>query len=217
MNFNFLDLPVIGKYKNSSELIYNLNQLEFSDSSLSPTETELVYAVGWLLKQTQKKEAARLKTDGPFKLASLFLAKRDVREFLNSIYSDGQYLIASNGRVLIRVAHRVDPGYYDVFGNLILPEIGKYPDFSRLFNSASKQTPLLDLADAKLVQSTAKIQVGVFETEYGPAAFNVDYLQLLKRVGIKSARVRFPEENGQHLFFEAENGGFHGVVMAVRI
>jgi hypothetical protein len=108
----------------SQQTKMKLSELDESIDGLHP---ETRAAIAFMLKKTESKAANKKELDGPFLLAAKFMAKKDVRYYLNYIYSDGNTLTASTSHVLIQVNHKCEPGFYDQLGNLVEP-----PEFCKI-------------------------------------------------------------------------------------
>ena len=180
---------------------------------LSSDET---LALCWLVQATQKKALAKLKpSDSPFKLASLFRAKTDVRYYLNAIYSDGEKLIACDGHTIIRVNHTAPKGYYHDNGLANPAMDAKYPDFSRINKTINTQlynecNPLdagntRDMIDAKKPFQVVHV---TSEANKTGAWFNADYVDRARRAGATAYYIC--EGN---LYFVGPN--FDGFVMQI--
>jgi hypothetical protein len=142
-------------------------------------------------KATQKKALAKLKpSDSPFKLASLFRAKKDVRYYLNAIYSDGENLIASDGHAIIKINHTVPAGWYHDNG-IVNPDMdAKFPDFMRVYNTKSTDTangcnPLDANNEWYMMDAKKPYQIVRVTSDANKDGiwFNADYIDRARRAG----------------------------------
>lgn len=140
----------------------------------------------WLIQQSQKKELKNVKLDNPFKLASLFRAKKDVRYYLTAIHSTGEFLEASNGHTYIRINHKVDPGFYSDSG-ILLPEFNaKFPYVGPKL--AEGMTVIESFAfDDGIACFAGEVAVKHWTDKKGHKhAFAEDYIKTMKRLGQSS-------------------------------
>jgi len=214
-NINYLNLLLETKTTgiDANKALQTL--LEFNTvERLSSSET---LALAWLVQATQKKALATLKpSDSPFKLASLFRAKKDVRYCLNAIYSDGEYLLGCDGHTIIRINHTVPKGFYHDNG-IINPDIeAVFPDFMRVYNTkntsiANECNPLDANNERDMLSAKKPFQVVRVASEANKtgAWFNADYIDRTRRAG---ATAYYLCEGS--LYFTGPN--FDGFVMQIR-
>ncbi len=174
-----------------------------SSEQIEELDYGTINAIHVLVQASLKKQAVKIKPlDNPFKLASLFLAdKKDDRDYLRYIYSTGEYLMASNGRILIKINHKCNTGYYDTFGNLT-DYTHKYPDLNNKLQSFENGDSV-DIDDNEIESKDAKTKLNRFKQ----CTVNNKYLNILKKISIKTVT-----ESEQGLYFKSEDGYFSGVV-----
>ena len=164
----------------------------------------------YLLQQQVKKESNSIKPTihNPFKLASLFIAVNEERPFLNYVYADGNYLIGSNGHVLIKIKHACEPGYYNALGLMVHPNnYATFPNLERAFMRGRLNDVAVKLSDGELIAKTEKM----FYLRYGKfATFDQKYINLLKKIGVSHCMVTSVKKDIA-LWFCGDN--FEGVVM----
>jgi hypothetical protein len=149
------------------------------DDSIDGLHPETRAAIAFMLRKTESKAANKKELTNPFWLAAKFMAKKDVRYYLNYIYSDGNTLTASTGHVLIQVSHKCEPGFYDRLGNLVeSPEFAKFPNCERLLADVSNPKPF-DISDFKDAGFSGKVSVVSTDDE---TFFNTEYFALLTRI-----------------------------------
>jgi len=150
-----------------------------------------ILAICWLVQATQKKALAKLKpSDSPFKLASLFRAKKDIRCYLNAIYSDGEKLLGCDGHTIIRINHTVPKGFYHDNG-IINPYIeAVFPDLSRVDKTINTQSynecnPLDANNERDMMGAKKPFQVVRVTSEANKDGlwFNADYIDRARRAG----------------------------------
>jgi len=208
MKINFLDTVSISALKshiNTTDICaYELGQIDWPDGNngnrqLSYRETEnLLRIVAYLLDKQRKKELATVKPlNDPFKLASLFMGKNDIRNYLNEIYSDGTHLIASDGHALIKIHHQCAAGYYDAHG-VKTDTYAKYPDFNRVLNDKSPRYDA-ELSSSETFMYSPKVKAGKLEANGKTHAYPFLSIQILKKIGVKTVQIN---ECG-NMFFES--------------
>jgi hypothetical protein len=176
------------------------------DESIDALCPETRAAIAFLLKKTEVKAASKKELTNPFWLASQFMAKKDVRYFLNYICSDGYTLTASTGHVLIQVNHKCDPGFYDRLGNLVEPpEFAKFPDFKNVLVKTGAKP--FELSDFKEAGFSGKIPVVSADDK---TFFNADYMALLTRIKADNQVI----QTKSHLIFTGDE--YQGVIMPIR-
>ena len=164
----------------------------------------------YMVQTAQTKEKGLVKLNNPFKLASLFRAKKELRYYLNYIYSSGECLVASTGYVLISVPHKCEPGFYSDTGILVEgPEFSKYPDFNRHLASINKDKSYV-ISDFKIGGVVGKNKYLILEGV--DIAFDGAYINLIKRVGVKEVYLL---NLNKGLYFKSP--AFEGLVMSMRV
>jgi hypothetical protein len=221
MNINFLDTTITNELKaryTEKSLLTMLANVDFPDNengykllSLGDTET-IKRALAYYINASQKKDFKKIKNDCPFKLVSNFIGKKDVRYFLNYIYSNGEELIGSNGHVLIKVKHAIDSGFYTK-EKVKIDMDTKYPNFDKVFNQPL--TTEIDIDSGIKFQIDLKITAIGYSTEGKQLNFDVKYIELLKRLGIKKIQLFSGGVSG--LYFKSDNNSieFDGVIMGL--
>lgn len=147
----------------------------------------------------------------PFKAAALFIGKKDVRNYLNFIYSDGEALTASDGSALIVIKHKAEPGYYDKQGQKIGLE-ARYPRFEKVFNGCTKAEPV-ELATGTPEQ-LSRDKVIKFNFNGGePTYYDAKYIKYMKKIGVTAVYIVADfEQRLIKLYYEKDN--FKGVIMS---
>jgi len=214
-NINYLNLLLETKTPGIDANTALQTLLEFNTvERLSSSET---LALAWLVQAAQKKALAKLKpSDSPFKLASLFRAKKDVRYYLNAIYSDGEKLLASDGHTLIRINHTVPKGFYHDNGIVNSDIEAVFPDFMRVYNTKNTQpynecNPLDTNNERDMVGAKKPFQVVHVASEANKTGtwFNADYIDRARRAGATAYYLC-----DGNLYFTGPN--FDGFVMQIR-
>ena len=173
---------------------------------------EYKQAIDYLLAQQRKKEVKALKISNPYKLASMFRAKKDGRKYLNYIYSAGSKLIASNGHIAVEIDHVAPEGYYDDMGAPLSGIEYKYPSgmFERVFSAEGERV------DIEFKDGTEKVQrVGKKEyftkLTFGKFALNKCYVDLFKKAGATGGVY-----NGFTLVIGLPQHNARGIIMPLR-
>ncbi|MDE3021836.1 MAG: hypothetical protein KGI54_08255 [Pseudomonadota bacterium] len=186
--------------------------------TLDLTDPEYSNTIRWLIQKAAQKEKASVNPkDNHWKLASLFRANKDVRYYLNMIHATGSHLVASNGHVLIQIENNAPPGFYSDTGILLEgSDYAKFPDFNRIMGTVNKECPIDYLKGETGSYSTKtsavhyrKLTAKTSGTQLA-SAYYLEYLNILKRIGIKTAYLC-----ESCLYFEGE--GFKGLIMPMRI
>lgn len=221
MNINFLDTTITNELKaryTEKSLLTMLANIDFPDNengykllSLGDTET-IKRALAYYINASQKKDFKKIKNDCPFKLVSNFIGKKDVRYYLNYIYSNGEELIGSNGHVLIKVKHVIDSGFYTK-EKVKIDMDTKYPNFDKAFNQPL--TTEIDIDSGIKFQFDLKITAIGYSTDGKQINFDVKYIELLKRLGIKKIQLFSGGINGLYFKSNLNDMEFDGVVMAL--
>jgi hypothetical protein len=172
-------------------------------------DAQAITALQYMINKAQKKEAGQLKLDNPFKVASLFMAKKDIRFYLNFIYSDGAHLIASNGHIAIVVNHACQSGFYNSTGTLIENEdFAKLPNFDKylqLVNEIEINPDALKNGELKI---DGKYQVRCIDNNVW---FNDDYLAIFRRLKPENIYLI----NHYHLLAKADN--YTAIIMPISV
>jgi len=163
----------------SLETIISMIDRENGYNNLSSNILNVLHYL--IQKQVGKEIKARPITD-PFKLASLFMGKKDVRYYLNYVYSDGIFLTASNGHIAAKIKHQCDPGYYDGAGNLQADVDAKYPDFTKVISCETKQEVIISEAVEDIISGYHVMTIGGIH-------YQKIYVDKLKKVGCTSWRI----------------------------
>lgn len=228
MKINFLDQNItneLTKGKNKiDEHIFNVSSIDWPDVdggyikliTLNSKEiNEIKSALAFFIKENQKKAFKKIAKDDPFKLASNFMGIKDIRYYLNYIYSNGQNLIASNGHILISIDHKVNEGFYTKEG--ILTEFdAKYPDFNKVFNQSFDEP--ININSGIEEQKTAKLTYVNYKNQKGIVqAFDKIYIDKLKKLGVEKIQLFNGSMFG--LYFESsekEKLTYTGIIMGLR-
>ena len=216
---NFLDqstLDVINKNSSIKTLdaaIFAASQIDWNNN-----DKEARNALSWLIANAQKKALAKVKPmNCPFKLASIFMAKKDVRYYLQQIYSTGTHLVASNGHVLIKIYHACESGFYDAMGSKTYME-ARYPEFDKMMANFHRDYQVALINDT-LKFYDAKIKSYTYSDNH---IFDAKYIDFLtKKLGLKHGYLCVNNNGGDDiLFFESSNESkiqFVGCVMPLRV
>jgi hypothetical protein len=171
-----------------------------NDPAIGRLDDHVKLAIAYLVQAQAKKEVAKLKpNESPFKLASLFIGKKDVRYYLNEIHSTGTHLEASNGHTYIRINHAVEPGFYDALGNKTemktkYPVIGNKLEKLRNGNLFNLEGEIIALEKYNIVK-------------IGPLYMMEEYVKQLKKTGCTHVGVT---EDSPWFYFSGDN--FEGII-----
>ena len=177
-------------------------------------------AIAMLINKGEKQATTKKDLSNPFWIAAQFMAKEDVRYYLNNIYSDGENLIASDGHRHVRIKHKAEPGFYTAAGNLEFgPDHAKFPAFDRVYNQQWLDDQPIELAlfaDEKMMGTEKPFPVVAYtvrekENVLTQVWFNRAYIETVQKLGISHATIA---ANFTALKFEHDN--FDGVVMPIR-
>ena len=200
-----------------------------NDETLYNLDSETMHAILYLVQKAAKKEVAATKAtlDNPFKLASLFMSKKDVRYYLNFIYSDGKDLLASSGHVLIRLNNQNKPeGFYDATGAMIHgPEFAKFPKFDSVYKFVNTDpenavnTEQGEQSSYSANQGKKTVLVRKLATENGKveAWFQQEYLSIFKRIGLKTAYLCPMQGSSASSTLYAKTDSFEAIIMPTRM
>lgn len=116
------------------------------------------------------------KVKTPLEWVNLAVSKEATRYYLAASYSDGEYLVATDGARLHRVKTDLPKGYYDKMGNAIDLD-GNFPEYTKLFfDTKGKLEVTLGINKAELEKS-GKNWVCVFNIEGYEYGINKKYLE----------------------------------------
>ena len=103
--------------------------MKSDDKTITDVETEMLYKY-FLPKLSKKKAKSAIHW-----VAMACSSPKDIRRYLTYMYSDGDYLVATDGHRLHMVETDLDEGYYcpNSFERVDLDD--KYPDFNRVIPS----------------------------------------------------------------------------------
>jgi len=181
-----------------------------NDDMLSDLNSKTIKAISFLVQSQAKKELKALKLDNPFKLASLFHGKKDIRNYLNYIYATGDHLISSNGHIMIKIENKSDVGFYNDIGQKNDMEVG-YPSLN-ILESVNFDNPI-NLSDGvEGIEGSFKYKEYEFNDKY--IAFNSDYIAILKRIGINQCYL-YRANHIICLYFKGS--GFEGVLCSLSV
>jgi len=198
----FSNFPVKGSsYHDAIKTLVN-------DDMLSDLNSETIKAISFLVQQQAKKELKALKLDNPFKLASLFHGKKDVRNYLNYIYATGDHLISSNGHIMIKIENKSNVGFYNDIGQKNDMEV-RYSSLD-ILKSVNFDNPVNLNDGVEGVAGSVKYKEYEFNDKY--IAFNSDYIAILKRIGINQCYL-YRANHIICLYFKGS--GFEGVLCSL--
>lgn len=202
MSIQTITTPVIAKKMNYSDALAALA----NDPAIENLDFYTIDAIRFMVSKAAAKEKAALKvTDSPFKLASLFMAKKDPRYYLCGIHADGQTLTASNSHIAVRVAHECPAAIYDAMG-VEIPDSKdwKMPNTSLWFDISSAEIDIESGINGMVGKTVAKV--------FGDKSFDAGYLKTIKRAGATRYEIATVSINGLYcLKFFGPN--FSGVLM----
>lgn len=184
----------------------NYTQAKFE---LQNAPIEYKEAIDYLLAQQRKKEVKALKISNPYKLASMFRAKRDKRKHLNYIYSNGSKLIASNGYIAIEIDHVAPEGYYDDLGAPLSGIECRYSSFDRAFSFNLERVCIEFKDEVEMVRISGKKYVS--DLAFGNIMFNKKYVDLFKKAGATGGVY-----NGFALIVDLPKHNARGIIMPLR-
>ncbi len=118
-----------------------INRLSANMGDLLPDDMAKLYA--FFLPPVSKPKT-------PDQWVSLAMGKKDVRYYLNYLYSDGARLTATDGHRLHFIRSELPEGYYDTAMNKCLVDT-KYPDISCFLKEHDYENPL-DITKLKIIQ-----------------------------------------------------------------
>lgn len=202
MSIQTITNPIVHKkmdYKKAFAALAN-------DSQIAQLDPFTIDAIRYMVAKAAIKEKSALKpNENPFKLASLFMAKKDPRYYLCGIHATGKQLMACNGHIVIVVDHECDEGVYDALG-MAVPDSSdwKLPNFSRYFDLNYESIDYLN-GDESMVHDTPTRLIG-------DTKFSIDYLNLIKRINPKETKLSVETMHVGKIFqFIGDN--FKGVLM----
>lgn len=118
-----------------------------------------------------------------FDLLRMFRGKKDVRYYLNAIYSDGEWLMAANGHVAVRFKTDLPVGYYDDALTPIKVD-GRYPDIGRVMAKKKGRTRYQVSQETLSVIQVKPPKGGVLHcSKVGCVAIQIAYLNPLLKTG----------------------------------
>jgi hypothetical protein len=161
-------------------------------------------AIALLIGKAETKIARKKDLSNPFGIAAKFMAKDDVRYYLNFIYSTGEELHASDGNTAVIVKHAATPGFYTPSGNMAYPEtFARFPSLKdAIKNLGVKKAETYDLT--KPLEGTAE------NVKLGPTWFFRKYVERVIKLGITEAKI-----NDAMLYAEKDN--LQVVIMPTRV
>ena len=178
------------------------------DLNIEQLDPYTLDAIRYMVTKASGKEKAALKPNAsPFKLASLFMAKKDRRYYLCGIHANGTHLVATNGHMVIMVEHACEPGVYDALG-MPIPGANewKLPDVSRYFKLHFNPVDYLSGEESIVGHTPARL--------LGDTKFSIEYLKLIKRINTKETGLSAETINERRvLHFAGDN--FKGILMPI--
>lgn len=167
-----------------------------------------------------KEETKTLPTTNPFKLGILFAGKKDVRPYLNYIYSDGSKLLASNGHIIIIIDHQAEKGFYNGAG-LRVDLDWKYPEFRRDYIKESVEFWPVQIDDFETVIHEKSALCGFTACNnlnaVGKVFISNTYKNLLKKVGATEVTPFFTNNEPVGVAFYLPEMKAKGVILCVKI
>ncbi len=194
--------------------------LILADPKIDDLAPDTLAAIAMLINKGEKRAASKKDLENPFWIAAQFMAKNDIRYYLNNIYSDGENLIASDGHRLVKINHKVEPGFYTPSGQLEFgPDHARFPNFNRVYNQAwleDQPVTLAEFSDEKMIDTDKPFPAIAYtltsaKNEKVRVWFNRGYIEAVQKLGITSAVIA---ANFSALKFEGPN--FTGIVMPIR-
>jgi len=191
------------------------------DPATDALNSTTLAAIAMLINKGEKRAATKKDLSNPFWIAAQFMAKDDIRYYLNSIYSDGSHIIASDGHRLVRIKYEAEPGFYTASGQKQYePDHARFPDFGRVYGQPWLDDQPVELAlftDEKMIGSkepAPAIAYAVRDNKNEPAQvwFNRAYIETVQKLGVTHAVIA---ADFSALKFEHDN--FDGVVMTIRV
>jgi len=182
-------------------------------NSFNDLPQEVIEPICYLIQQVAKKEVKAMNLDNPFKVCSLFRAKKDVRYYLNHIYSNNEYLIASDGCSLVRVKHEVPAGYYSDTGIMQHDtDYAKFPNFEKAYNKISYDR-VYNIDELKiggiLSDGTKYLTI---ESKSNLYAFDESLINRIKKLGITEFYL-LDSLTGLHF----KHNNIDGILMCIRV
>lgn len=221
MKINFLDsnIRTVFANKTRNEAIYNISNINWPDNDKTELTSieirDIKKALAFFIGESQNKafkKSSPLKDQ--FKLASLFVDKKEMRKFLTYIYSTGDELIGSNGCALIKIKHSVESGFYTKEGIKTDTDL-KYPDFKRVFEQNYYKK--FSIESGVLTQESPKLAALRFTDKNGRVcAYDIKYINILKKIGITEIRI----DDIGNLYFESSDTDkikFCGIVCLIKV
>ena len=186
-----------------------------NDPKIDDLEPATLQAIAFLVGKGETKAANKKDINNPFWLAAQFMAKGEIRDYLNYIYSNGAELVASNGHVLIKIPHEVEPGYYNPSGNMALSiDEYKYPNFDRVYNQPFFDDEPLDLTKPhyeKMTDGETPCPIAGWIVNGTDVWFQKQYIDLLLKISVTQAVI-----STNYIALKYETDSFSGIVMPIR-
>lgn len=206
---DILNMAAAIKKPNKRDILSHLQDVIHSGDYLF-THVELAEIYAYFIPAIPKKSA------NPELWAAVATAKKDVRDYLNYLYSDGERLIGCDGHRIHWIETDRETGYFHPSTLDKLDNKGGYPDIDRVI----PETYSADLQQHKRTGFDV-VECG---GDYGLAYALPNGSRLLKRY-VDEAYSRDSEmliymrdaDNTESMKFESLDGKRHAVIMPIRI
>ena len=122
---------------------------------------------------------------------STFAATKDIRDYLNYVYSDGTRLVATNGHILAWIPTSLPKGYYHAKTFDRVPDMDdiRYPDVSRVIPEIKGEYIPMPEVETK-VSDCGRYHYQTF----GEAHFDAKYLAIIAKGGNPEVLLASPND-----------------------
>jgi hypothetical protein len=203
-----------------NEGFYNINQLidAYNNHDDNAAEAALVALYSFFSESVKK-----MKEYNPFQWTAMAIGQKDIRSFLNYVYSDGSNLIGTDGCRMHVVPYMDYPaGYYD--SNMVkIDKTDQYPDWEKVMVDTAAAGvmfyPNINLREMPIINKGQNFEV--YELPDG-LLVNCKYLdqavQMLDDKNVIDYYVEFSGTNGDEPYkmLLVGNDGQRAVIMPVK-